>query len=72
MMMNERDSNSSKKGELFIVDNSDIAWKVQKYLSEWCELSKKFDIATGYFEIGSLDFRKKRPRGSINIVLQNV
>jgi len=28
MMMNERDS--SKKGELFIVDNSDIAWKVQK------------------------------------------
>ena len=50
--MNERDS--SKKGELFIVDNSDIAWKVQKYLSEWCELSKKFDIATGYFEIGSL------------------
>ena len=52
MIMNERDS--SKKGELFIVDNSDIAWKVQKYLSEWCELSKKFDIATGYFEIGSL------------------
>jgi hypothetical protein len=52
MMMNERDS--SKKGELFIVDNSDIAWKVQKYLAEWCELSKKFDIATGYFEIGSL------------------
>jgi hypothetical protein len=28
--MNERDS--SKKGELFIVDNSDIAWKVQKIL----------------------------------------
>lgn len=51
-MMNKRDS--SKKGELFIVDNSDIAWKVQKYLAEWCELSKKFDIATGYFEIGSL------------------
>ena len=52
MIMTER--GSSKKGELFIVDNSDIAWKVQKYLSEWCELSKKFDIATGYFEIGSL------------------
>ena len=50
MIMNE----TSKKGELFIVDNSDAAWKVQKYLSEWCELSKKFDIATGYFEIGSL------------------
>jgi len=29
------------KEDLFIVDNSDAAWKVQKYLSEWCELSKK-------------------------------
>jgi len=43
-----------REGNLFIVDNSDATWKVQKYLSEWCELSKKFDIATGYFEIGSL------------------
>jgi len=42
------------KEDLFIVDNSDAAWKVQKYLSEWCELSKKFDIATVFFEIGSL------------------
>ncbi len=50
--MNERDT--SKKGDIFIVDNSDAAWKVQNYLSEWCELSKKFDIATGFFEIGSL------------------
>ena len=50
--MNERAT--SKKGDIFIVDNSDAAWKVQKYLSEWCELSKKFDIATGFFEIGSL------------------
>jgi superfamily II DNA or RNA helicase len=50
--MNERVA--SKKGDLFIVDNSDAAWRVQKYLSEWCELSKKFDIATGFFEIGSL------------------
>jgi hypothetical protein len=48
-------SDRSKKGELFIVDNSDIAWKVQKYLAEWCELSKKFDIATGYFEIRPYD-----------------
>jgi len=23
------------EGDLFIVDNSDAAWKVQKYLSEW-------------------------------------
>ena len=50
--MNERAT--SKKGDIFIVDNSDAAWKVQKYLSEWCELSNKFDIATGFFEIGSL------------------
>lgn len=28
---------SSKKEDLFIVDNSDDTWKVQKYLSEWCE-----------------------------------
>lgn len=46
--------NQSKKSDLFIVDNSDSEWKVQRYLSEWCELSKSFDIATGYFEIGSL------------------
>jgi superfamily II DNA or RNA helicase len=43
-----------EREDLFIIDNSDSAWKVQKYLSEWCELSKKFDIATAYFEIGSL------------------
>jgi superfamily II DNA or RNA helicase len=39
---------------LFIVDNSDSDWKVRSYLREWCELSKAIDIATGYFEIGSL------------------
>lgn len=45
----------SKSGsELFIVDNSDSDWKVQKYLHDWCPLSKQIDIATGYFEIGSL------------------
>lgn len=43
-----------KQSDLFIVDNSDSEWKVQKYLAEWCELSNKIDIATGYFEIGSL------------------
>ena len=42
-----------EESDIFIVDNSG-EWKVQKYLAEWCELSKKFDIATGYFEIGSL------------------
>lgn len=45
---------SSSGGELFIVDNSDEAWKGLRYLEEWTEISKSFDIATGYFEIGSL------------------
>ena len=40
--------------DLFIVDNSDDEWKVLQYLSEWCPLSRGLDIATGYFEIGSL------------------
>lgn len=45
----------SKTGsELFIVDNSDTDWKVQRYLRDWCQISKQIDIATGYFEIGSL------------------
>ena len=40
--------------ELFIVDNSDDEWKVLRYLHDWCQLSKSIDIATAYFEIGSL------------------
>ena len=40
--------------DLFIVDNSDNDWKVLNYLAEWSEISHKFDIATGYFEIGAL------------------
>jgi hypothetical protein len=40
--------------ELFIVDNSDEDWKVLRYLHDWCQLSKAMDIATAYFEIGSL------------------
>lgn len=46
---------SAKTGnDLFIVDNSDEDWKVLNYLAEWSEISHKFDIATGYFEIGAL------------------
>jgi superfamily II DNA or RNA helicase/HKD family nuclease len=41
-------------GDLFIVDNSDKDWKVRDYLREWTEISFSFDIATGFFEIGSL------------------
>src|SRR5713226_5209713 len=40
--------------ELFIVDNSDSEWKVLRYLHDWCQISKAIDVATGYFEIGSL------------------
>lgn len=45
---------STSGSELFIVDNSDADWKVLRYLHDWCQLSKSIDIATGYFEIGSL------------------
>src|SRR5712671_4485505 len=46
---------SSKTGsELFIVDNSDDEWKVVRYLRDWCQISKSIDVATAYFEIGSL------------------
>jgi superfamily II DNA or RNA helicase len=45
----------SKTGsELFIVDNSDAEWKAARYLRDWCQLSKSLDIATGFFEVGSL------------------
>src|SRR5712692_6183140 len=46
---------TSKTGsELFIVDNSDTDWKVLRYLHDWCQISKGIDIATAYFEVGSL------------------
>jgi hypothetical protein len=41
-------------GALFIVDNSDEAWKGLKYLHDWTDIASAFDIATGYFEIGAL------------------
>jgi hypothetical protein len=40
--------------ELFIVDNSNEDWKVVRYLRDWCPIAKSLDVATGYFEIGSL------------------
>jgi superfamily II DNA or RNA helicase len=46
--------NKKTGNDLFIVDNSDEDWKVLNYLSEWSDISSRFDIATGYFEIGSL------------------
>jgi superfamily II DNA or RNA helicase len=41
-------------GELFIVDNSVSGWTGVRYLHDWTDIAKSFDIATGYFEIGSL------------------
>ena len=41
-------------GDLFIVDNSVSGWTGLEYLRQWTELANAFDIATGFFEIGSL------------------
>jgi len=48
------DKPSTSGSELFIVDNSDEQWKVRDYLHDWCQLAGALDVATGYFEIGSL------------------
>lgn len=45
---------SERGADLFVVDNSDADWKVRNYLHDWTDLSNKFDIATGSFEIGSM------------------
>ena len=41
-------------GDLFIVDNSLSRWTGLEYLREWTDLARSFDVATGFFEIGSL------------------
>lgn len=43
-----------KSTDLLIVDNSAKGWSVADYLKQWCEISKRFDVATGNFEIGGL------------------
>ena len=40
--------------DLYIVDNCSEEQSVHKYLSEWCNVAKQMDIATGYLEIGGL------------------
>jgi len=47
-------SQTAKGGELFIVDNSESEWKGLRYLHDWTEIARGFDIATGYCEIGSM------------------
>ena len=59
-----KDKTEGRKGsDLFIVDNSDDLWKVEDYLREWTGIANKFDIATGYFEIGAHCRRQKKERG---------
>jgi superfamily II DNA or RNA helicase len=47
------------KEALFIVDNStgdgSPEWNGLQYLEQWCDISKRFDIATGYFDISALN-----------------
>jgi superfamily II DNA or RNA helicase len=45
---------TTQGGDLFVVDNSDSGWTGLRYLKEWCDLATSFDIATGFFEVGSL------------------
>jgi DNA-binding transcriptional regulator YiaG len=40
--------------DLFIVDNSVSGWTGLRYLEEWTDIARAFDIATGSFEIGAL------------------
>src|SRR3954452_16553071 len=49
-----RTESSRRGGELFIVDNSVSGWTGARYLHDWTDVAKGFDIATGFFEIGSL------------------
>ena len=46
---------SARSGsELFIVDNSDDEWRALRYIRDWCQISRSIDVASAYFEIGSL------------------
>ena len=45
---------SAGSGNLFIVDNSVSGWTGLEYLRQWTEIASALDIATGFFEIGSL------------------
>src|SRR5262249_41495632 len=45
---------SQAGGDLFIIDNSISGWTGVRYLREWVDFANRFDIATGYFDVGSL------------------
>lgn len=46
--------NGIRGRDLFIVDNSVSGWTGLRYLGEWTDIARAFDIATGFFEIGAL------------------
>jgi len=48
------ESREASGRSLFIVDNSVSGWTGLRYLEEWTQVARAFDIASGYFEIGSL------------------
>ena len=53
--MPEKSKAATPQGrDLFIIDNSVSGWAGMRYLEEWSGITNRFDIATGYFEIGSL------------------
>lgn len=39
---------------LFVVDNSAGGRSGRDYLTQWCDLARSMDVATGFFEIGAL------------------
>ena len=41
-------------GDLFIVDNSVSGWTGRRYLDQWTDVARSFDIATGFFDVGAL------------------
>ena len=53
-MAEKTETDAPSGGDLFIVDNSISGWTGLRYLQDWTGLAKSIDIATGYFEIGSL------------------
>jgi superfamily II DNA or RNA helicase len=47
-------SSARTGSELFVVDNSQDDWNVLRYLHDWCQISSSIDVASAYFELGSL------------------
>lgn len=53
--MVEKQKEAAPRGrDLFIVDNNISGRTGLRYLEEWTDIARPFDLATGFFEIGSL------------------